>query len=111
MILELVHGDLRWPVTPPTPSGNKYFMLLVNDHSIAMWVYIMKTKDEPFQVFKNFRAAMENELGGRMKVFRIDRGGEFLSNQFTMYCRETRIERHYKAPYFHNRIVLWRGET
>ena len=29
--LELVHGDLCAPVTPATPSGKKYFLLLVDD--------------------------------------------------------------------------------
>jgi hypothetical protein len=32
-ILELVHGDLCGPITPATPSGSHYFMLLVDDCS------------------------------------------------------------------------------
>jgi hypothetical protein len=32
-LLELVHGDLCGPITPATPSGNKYFILLVDDRS------------------------------------------------------------------------------
>jgi hypothetical protein len=31
--LELVHGDLCGPVTPATPGGRRYFLLLVNDLS------------------------------------------------------------------------------
>lgn len=38
--LELIHGDLCGPVTPPTPAGNRYFMLLVDDYSRVMWVYL-----------------------------------------------------------------------
>jgi hypothetical protein len=34
--LELVHGDLCGPVTPATPSGNAYFLLLVDDQSWYM---------------------------------------------------------------------------
>nr|GEV06275.1 hypothetical protein [Tanacetum cinerariifolium] len=30
MILELVHGDLCGPISPPTPAGNMYFLLLVD---------------------------------------------------------------------------------
>ncbi|GKD63416.1 zinc finger, CCHC-type containing protein [Tanacetum coccineum] len=45
-ILELVHGDLCGPISPPTPAGNQYFMLLVDDYSRVMWVYLLKTKDE-----------------------------------------------------------------
>jgi hypothetical protein len=32
-ILELVHGDLYDPITPATPSGSRYFLLLINDHN------------------------------------------------------------------------------
>jgi hypothetical protein len=32
-LLELVHGDLYDPISPTTPSGSRYFILLVDDHS------------------------------------------------------------------------------
>jgi hypothetical protein len=35
---ELVHGDLYGPITPTTPSGSRYFILLVNDCSCYMWL-------------------------------------------------------------------------
>jgi hypothetical protein len=31
--LELLHGDLCGPVSPSTPIGNKYFLLLVDGYS------------------------------------------------------------------------------
>ncbi|KAI3779099.1 hypothetical protein L2E82_08597 [Cichorium intybus] len=111
--LELIHGDLCGPVSPPTPSGNRYFMLLVDDYSRVMWVYLLKTKDEALQVFKNFRSLVEVETGEKMKVFRTDRGGEFLSKEFTTYCRETGLERHYTSPYSpqQNGVVERRNRT
>ena len=36
--LELVHGDLCGPITPTTPGGRKYFILLVDDYSRYMWL-------------------------------------------------------------------------
>jgi hypothetical protein len=30
-VLELIHVDLYGPITPTSPSGNKYFLLLVDD--------------------------------------------------------------------------------
>lgn len=111
--LELIHGDLCGPVSPPTPAGNRYFMLLVDDYSRVMWVYLLKTKDEAFQTFKNFRVKVEIETGEKMKVFRTDRGGEFLSNEFTTYCNETGLPRHYTAPYSpqQNGVVERRNRT
>jgi hypothetical protein len=31
--LELVHGDICGPISPVTPSGNRYFLLLIDDYS------------------------------------------------------------------------------
>lgn len=38
--LELVHGDLCGPISPPTTASNMYFLLLIDDFSRMMWVYI-----------------------------------------------------------------------
>jgi hypothetical protein len=42
--LELVYGDLCGPVTLATPSGNNYFLLLVDDFSRFMWVCAISSK-------------------------------------------------------------------
>ena len=81
--LELVHGDLCGPVSPPTPSRNRYFMLLVDEFSRVMWVYLLKSKDEASEVFKNFIRRVEVETGEKLKMFRTNCGSEFLSNEFT----------------------------
>lgn len=75
--LELVHGDLCGPITPMTPAGNKYFMLLVDDFSRMMWMFMIKTKDEALNVFKKFKALVEKVSGKEIKTFRTDRGVSF----------------------------------
>jgi hypothetical protein len=37
-VLQLLHGGIRGPITPLTPSGNRYFLLLVDDYSRYMCV-------------------------------------------------------------------------
>jgi hypothetical protein len=44
--LELVHGDLCGLVTPATPGGRRYFLLLVDDLSRYMWVMVLGSKGE-----------------------------------------------------------------
>ena len=73
--IDLVHGDLCGPVTPATPSGNKYFLLLVDDMSRFMWLRMLSSKDEAPAAIKNFKAAVEVETGRRLKTLRTDRGG------------------------------------
>lgn len=111
--LELVHGDLCGPITPPTSSGNRYFFLLVDDFSRVMWVFLLKTKDETLGVFRKFRMAVENETGERMKIFCSDRGGEYNSRQFEDYCDETGLQHHFTAPFSpqQNGVVERRNRT
>ena len=37
--LELIHEDICGPISPPTPAGNKNFMLLVDDFSRDVGLY------------------------------------------------------------------------
>lgn len=50
--LELIHGNLYGLITLATAGGNRYFLILVDDFSILMWTYMVKTKDEAFDAFK-----------------------------------------------------------
>lgn len=77
--LDLVHGDLCGQITPPTPGGKSYFLLLVDDHSRHMWLELLASKDEALSYFKKFKVAAEVESGRRLREFRTDRGGEFNS--------------------------------
>ena len=49
-VLELVHGDLCGPITPATPAGNKYFLLIVDDFSRYMWIVSQPSSSNPFAI-------------------------------------------------------------
>lgn len=66
--LELIHADLCGPISPPTPAGNRYVFLLVDDCSRAMWVFLLKSKDQALKVFKQFKALTEKEANDTIKV-------------------------------------------
>ena len=51
--LELVHGDLCGPITPATPSGRKY-ILLVDDYSRYMWLQLLTSKTEAAKAVKKY---------------------------------------------------------
>lgn len=111
--LELIHGDLCRPISPPTPSGNRYFLLLVDDYSRKMWVFMLKQKSEALAAFKKFKMLVENEAMETIKVLRTDRGGEFTSNEFQTFCDDAGILRHLTAPYSpqQNGVVERRNRT
>ena len=59
----------------------------------------MKTKDEVFCQFKEFKALVENLTGKKIKVLHSDNGGEYVDKDFTDYCAKEGIKREWKAPY------------
>ncbi|KAK1650444.1 hypothetical protein QYE76_068249 [Lolium multiflorum] len=73
--LELDHGDICGPISPATPPGNEYFMLVVDDHSQYMWIVLLKSKDQGLQAFEKIKEAGEVKARAK-KSLRIDRGGE-----------------------------------
>jgi transposase InsO family protein len=98
-VLELVHGDLCGPITPATPSGNKYFLLLVDDFSHYMWVTALPMKDRAAEAIKIFHAWAEGESGLKLGALRTDRGGEFNSADFAEHCAAGGVRRQLTAPY------------
>jgi hypothetical protein len=66
--LELVHGDLCGPVTPATPEGQRYFLLLVDDLSRYMWVVVLGSKGEAVNAIRSAQAAAEAECGRKLRV-------------------------------------------
>jgi hypothetical protein len=97
--LQLLHGDICGPITPATPSGNKYFLLLVDDYSHYMWVSLLPSKDAAAAAIKNVQAAAERKTGKKLLSLRTDRGGEFTAAEFNRYCAELGVHREVTAPY------------
>ena len=112
-VLELVHGDLCGPITPATPSGNRYFLLLVDDYSRYMWVALLPTKDAAPTAIQRIQAAAERKSGKKLRALRTDRGGEFTVGNFNKYFAELGIRRELTAPYTpqQNGVVERRNQT
>jgi hypothetical protein len=56
--------------------------LLCNIHillSRKTWLYLLKTKDEVFNKFQEFKEEIENLTNNKIKTFKTDNGGEYTS--------------------------------
>ena len=107
-----MHGDLCGPVSLATPRGRCYFLLLVNDATRYMWAVLLDSKAAAADVIKHHQATME-EYGYKLWVLHTDNGSEFTSTEFTVYCADEGIQRHYSVPYSpqQNDVVKHRNET
>lgn len=63
------------------------------------WVYFQQLKLKIFNNFKKFKNYVEKQSGMPIKAFRTDKGGKFLSDQFSLFCEEYGIHRKLTVPY------------
>jgi hypothetical protein len=86
-------------VTPATPRGRRYFLLLVDDVSRYMWVVLLDAKAAAADAIKRLQAAVEAKCGRKLWVLCTDNGGEVTATEFAAYCADEGIHRHFSAPY------------
>ena len=92
--LEYIYADLWGPAKTQMQGGNKYFLSLIDDYSRKDWLYLLKSKDETFNAFKNWKSLIENQSNKRVKFLRPNNGLEFCNVSFDDYCKEYGILRH-----------------
>ena len=52
-----------------------------------------------FGKFKEFKALIENLSEIKIKILKLDNGGEYTSKEFTKFCKYFGIKRELTAPY------------
>ena len=87
-ILQLVHNDLFGPVLVPSLEKIVYYVSLIDDFSRNTWIYFLGNKSKVFDRFKEFKALMENQTEKRIKVLRMDNGGQFCRNELKELCKK-----------------------
>jgi transposase InsO family protein len=80
-------------------SGYVYYVSFIDDYSRKTWVYFLKSKDEVFGKFKEFKALIENLYERKIKILKSDNGGEYTSKDFVKFCIDVRIKRELTTPY------------
>jgi transposase InsO family protein len=80
-------------------SGYVYYVSFIDDYSCKTWLYLLKSKDEVFNKFKEFKALIENLSERKIKILRSDNGGEYTSKEFVNFCKDVGIKRELTTPY------------
>jgi len=97
-VLELVHTDLCGPMEA-TVGGSRYFLTFLDDCSKRSWVYLITHKNEVFEEIRNFKKMVEKQSGKKIKIFRTDNGGEYVSRETEEFFKEKGIEHQTTVPY------------
>ena len=56
---QMVHTDIRGPITPASREGKRYWMVIVNDFTCFPWVYFMKHKSEAPNIYRQWRSDIQ----------------------------------------------------
>ncbi|KAK3027503.1 hypothetical protein RJ639_040218, partial [Escallonia herrerae] len=96
-VLDYVHSDVWGPIKHISNRGARYFVTFIDDFSRKVWVYFMKHKSEVFNVFKQWKARVENQTGKKLKYFRSDNGMECKDEEFLQFCKDKGIIRHFSV--------------
>ena len=97
--LELVHTDLCGPMPVTTPSGNRYFMTIIDDYSRYTEVYFLKEKTEVENRIKEYVEYVKNRFDQKPKVIRSDNGTEYVNGRLRKYFKKEGIKVQHTAPY------------
>jgi transposase InsO family protein len=95
----LIHSDVCGPITPPSPSGSRYFVTFKDDYSNWTIVHFLKNKDEVPDLFRAYTVYLKNSTGGIVKTLRSDNGGEYTSKNFSTWLRNSGIRHETSAPH------------
>ena len=79
--------------------GARYFVIFIDDFLRRMWLYMLKTKGECLEKFKEFKALAETQPEHNIKAFQSDNGGEFISKAFQRFLKKHGIERQSSTLY------------
>lgn len=97
---EMIHSDVCGPMSIPSPSGSRYFVLFKDDCSGYRTVYFLKHKSDVLSKFKEYKTLVENQTGNRIKIVRTDQGkGEYINADFHEFIKKSGIYHECSAPY------------
>jgi transposase InsO family protein len=80
-------------------GGSLYYIIFIDNYSRKIWLYLLKTKDEVFRKFQEFKTEIGNITNKKIKILRIDNGGEYTSNESVAFCKSTGIRREMIVPH------------
>lgn len=98
-ILEIVHSDVVGPISPASYNNERFFVTFIDDYSNFVYVYPIECKSDVFECFKGYCELVQAKFNCKISTLRCDNGGEYLSKEFTGFCRRNGTFIDYSVPY------------
>ncbi|CAI7798432.1 unnamed protein product [Closterium sp. NIES-54] len=81
-------------------AGAEYFLTIVDVYTRMTWVYVLSKKSDVAETVKtDWLPMVERQQDRLVKAIRTDRGGEFLSKEFSLWLKKNGIRHSLTMPY------------
>lgn len=97
--LERIHLDIAGPIKPPSLSGFKYALVIIDDCTAKSDVFFLEQKSQLTSHLLRYIVRAERVTGCRLLNIQLDRAGENSSQELQDYCVEHGIVLEYSPPY------------
>jgi len=98
-VLELIHSDVCEVTDALTWGGHRYFVTFIDDLTRFTMIGLLKTKNQVFEKFVEYKNLVERQTGRQIKIVRSDNGGEYCNNIFVDYFKKEGIVRQLSVPH------------
>ncbi|CAI7859189.1 unnamed protein product [Closterium sp. NIES-53] len=83
-------------------AGAEYFLTVVDVYTRMTWVYVLSKKSDMAETVKtDWLPMVERQQDRLVRAIRTDRGGEFLSKEFSLWLKKNGIRHSLTMPYSH----------
>ena len=95
--LEIIHSDLWGPSPVTSRTGNRYYVIFIDDFTRYTWLYPLKLKSDVMQSFLDFQHRVERQFNLKIINLQSDWGGEFQA--LTKHLRDQGINHRISCPH------------
>jgi transposase InsO family protein len=111
---ELLHMDFVGPARVRSAGRKWYVLVVVDDYSRHVWVFILEEKGETFGFVQDFVLRLRNERhGDAIRAICSDNGSEFKNSRIETFCHDLCLEHKFSSQYTppRNGVVEWKNRT
>ncbi|RDB27836.1 Retrovirus-related Pol polyprotein from transposon TNT 1-94 [Hypsizygus marmoreus] len=91
---EKVVADLWGPAQVESLGGAKYYYLNLDKYSHEEYVDFLRRKSDTFAHYKEYEAWVKTQCNTPIVIYGCDRGGEFMSKEFSEHLKQAGTVRH-----------------
>lgn len=96
--LDIIVADVCGRMREESIGGKSYFLTITDLHSDYTEVKFLRNKNDANLEIRNFIEFVKNQFSRKPRIFRTDRGGEFVDTDLQNYLREQGIKIELTTP-------------